>query len=74
MKLSSLSLPVGEFAEGIIKILTCGPTGLLINWEQPSLTTSLLATGAAMAWMAACALDVSEGPESSWRGTAARAR
>ncbi|MFQ8432659.1 hypothetical protein [Amaricoccus sp. W119] len=51
-------MPVDEYVEGVIKLLSCGPiTSYLADTTPPSGLTAVLAAGAAGAWTAAAAAD-----------------
>jgi hypothetical protein len=54
-------VPVGEFVEGAVKLLTCGPVvSYITEGELPSGLTAVLSAAAAGAWVAAAASDVKD--------------
>ncbi|EOO24937.1 hypothetical protein IIU_06510 [Bacillus cereus VD133] len=54
-------LPVGEYTEAVVKVLTCGPIiSSILEGKRPSILTGILQDAASAAWIAAVASDAKD--------------
>jgi hypothetical protein len=62
--------PVGEYAEAVVKLLTCGPIiSYISEGILPSGLTTILTAGASAAWIAAAASDAKDPHRRGQEGT-----